>query len=242
MRGFFTQRRFSRRRARQAQQTTDPGLLNFLSTPVPEQKTPLRDVPCLAIDIETSGLDPKNSALLSVGFVPVCNGVIDLSEARSFVVADTRELSSESASSRVGQSAVVHHLTDDDLSAGIAVSDVLEEVFAALTGRIIVAHFAQIETSFLRTLANHTWGIAPDLVAIDTMELQARIVAPGFDDEPNRDALRLWSARSYFGLPEVEAHNALGDALACAELFLAQTSELARQRGIHPLTLRHVLT
>ena len=49
--------------------------------------------------------------------------------------------------------------------------------------------------------------------------------------------LRLWSARERHGLPVTTAHDALGDALACAELYLAQTAELIASG---PLSLRDV--
>ena len=49
--------------------------------------------------------------------------------------------------------------------------------------------------------------------------------------------LRLWRARKRYGLPVTKSHDALGDALACAELYLAQTAEL----GVSgPLLLRDV--
>ena len=40
------------------------------------------------------------------------------------------------------------------------------------------------------------------------------------------DAYRLGAARQRYGLPEYRAHDALTDALAAAELFLAQIGHL----------------
>ena len=39
--------------------------------------------------------------------------------------------------------------------------------------------------------------------------------------------LRLFNLRPHFGLPQYKAHNALYDALATAELFLAMAAEMA---------------
>ena len=52
--------------------------------------------------------------------------------------------------------------------------------------------------------------------------------------EASPDELRLWRARRRYGLPRYRAHDALIDALACAELYLAQTAEL-RDRGVTTL-------
>jgi DNA polymerase-3 subunit epsilon len=67
------------------------------------------------------------------------------------------------------------------------------------------------------------------------MDLQRRLLARHGEVPP--DALRLWRARERHGLPPAKAHDALGDALACAELYLAQVAELGAGR---PLCLRDV--
>ena len=53
--------------------------------------------------------------------------------------------------------------------------------------------------------------------------------------------MRLWTARERRGLPVYRAHEALTDALACAELYLAQRAELEAQSPGTTLTLRHVV-
>jgi DNA polymerase-3 subunit epsilon len=40
--------------------------------------------------------------------------------------------------------------------------------------------------------------------------------------------LRLFNLRTTYGLPRYQAHNALSDALATAELFLALTADMAQ--------------
>jgi DNA polymerase-3 subunit epsilon len=172
----------------------------------------------LAIDLETTGLDPATDSLLAIGFVPVEDGEIVLAGARRIVVAGAAE---------VGDSATIHGLTDDDIAAGTPLADALDETLAALDGRALLAHHALIETTFLARACRETgrqWP-APDVV--DTMAAEAghherwgRPVPPG--------ALRLWAARDRFGLPAYKAHDALMDAIGCAELHLAQIAERSR--------------
>jgi DNA polymerase-3 subunit epsilon len=73
---------------------------------------------------------------------------------------------------------------------------------------------------------------------IDTLELEHRLVTTAWQPDPPAGALRLWAARERHGLPHTGAHHALTDAVACAELYLAQTAELADGR---PLPLRRLL-
>ncbi len=68
-----------------------------------------------------------------------------------------------------------------------------------------------------------------------TLALQRRLLTR--HGEVPRGALRLWRARERHGLPAVKAHDALGDALACAELYLAEVAELGAGE---PLRLRDV--
>ena len=53
---------------------------------------------------------------------------------------------------------------------------------------------------------------------------------------PMRLSLRLWTARERYGLPSYRAHECLIDAIACAELYLAQVAEMRSQGNEVTLT------
>ncbi|HYN30739.1 MAG TPA: exonuclease domain-containing protein [Dermatophilaceae bacterium] len=206
-----------------------PGpLRDYLEVPFPDPSTPVEDLRLLAVDLETTGLDPRGGHVLSVGFVPVDGLTIDLSGARHLVVSSGAE---------VGQSATFHGLTDDAVAAGVPIAEALTEVLPALAGRVLLAHFAQIEQGFLSAACQRLWGAPMPCAVVDTMELQRRLVTTVFTVEPPTGAVRLWAARARFGLPVYRAHEALTDAVACAELYLAQVAEIA-DGG--PPALRHV--
>jgi DNA polymerase III subunit epsilon len=210
-----------------------PGpLLDYLEAPQPGLDTPLADLRLLAIDIETTGLDPLRDRVLSIGWLPVDGGRVVLGGAGRVVVHDAEG---------VGRSATVHGLTDDQLAGGVAVEAAVSRLLAALAGRVMLAHFARIETEFLSAVCEKAWGAALPCVVVDTFELERRAVAGGWGSEPARGALRLWTARERRALPVYRAHEALTDALACAELYLAQRAELEAERPETALTLRHVV-
>ena len=120
-----------RRRSRLAEQAPPGPIRDYLATPLPGPRTAVADLRLLAVDIETTGLDPRTDHILSVGFLPVDGLVIDLSGAEQLLCR---------AEVGVGQSAVVHGITDDALTEGIALSEVVERVAAALHGRVLLAH------------------------------------------------------------------------------------------------------
>jgi len=226
-------RRSAHHRWERALQRAAPGPLHdYLVVPPPGPATPLDDLRLLAVDIETTGLDPRRDRVLSIGWVPVDGGRVLLGGAGRAVVRD---------GAGVGQSATVHGLTDDRLAGGEPLEDAVARLLSALTGRVLLAHFARIETGFLGSVCERVWGAPLACVVVDTFELERREMGGGWGSEPQAGALRLWAARGRRGLPVYPAHEALTDALACAELYLAQRAGLQERSAETTLTLRHVV-
>lgn len=188
------------------------------------------DLELLAVDLETTGLDPARHEILSIGLVPVRGLTIELAGAQQWVVRPT-------GPGGVGQSATVHGLTDDALAGAIPLEEVLPDVLAALQGRVLLAHHASIEVGFL-TRAWRAAGLpVPDLTVVDTVRLHRRVLRLGRGHHHvGEEDLALGAAREHLGLPRYRSHEALTDALACAELYLAQVATLGED-----LTLRRLV-
>lgn len=183
----------------------------------PHRRTDVRELRLLAIDLETTGLDPGRDQILAVGSLPVEGLTIDLAGARQDWVRPEGP---------VGPSAAIHGLTDDRLRDQRPLDEVLPALLGALHGRVLLAHHARIEVEFLVAACRRLYGAAPVFVAVDTVHLQRRVLG-GRWHAPEPEELRLDAARHHFGLPRYRAHEALTDALACAELYLAQVAHLA---------------
>ncbi len=218
-------------RQRAARGLSESPLTAYLTVPFADEKANVDDVEFLALDYETTGLDPQRHHVVAVGFVPVVGGRVELSGARSFVVA---------AGTEVGSSATVHGITDDALAGGVPLAEALAEVLAALSGRVLLAHFATLEERFTAAAVDRLWSGRFVCQRVDTLDLQRRLVSPGFHDEPPPGSLRLWAARERYGLPVYRAHEPLIDAISCAELLLAQVAEM-RSGPTEPLPLKRVL-
>lgn len=212
----LTRRSPDDRRRKLLERTPGGPLHDFLSHPLPDPATHVDDLRLLAVDVETTGLDPRQHQLLSIGFVPVNGREIDLSGARRLLLRPPEG---------VGDSATIHGLTDDQLSQGMDPAEALAITLEALAGRVLLAHYTDMEEGFLGATCRTAFGAAPVFSSVDTMHLQYLLLTNGFDDEPPREALRLWGARQRYGLPVYKAHEALTDALACAELYLALIEE-----------------
>lgn len=202
---------FQRKGPRQAQ----GALADFYAVASPRGSTPLTDLPLLAVDIETTGLDPATDRVLSMGWVPVNGRQIDLAGAGYYLI------NTDGAAS-VGNSATIHGLTDEQLAQGVAPEEALAALLTALQGRAMLVHFAPIERDFLSALSRKHFGSGLKVPIVDTLALERRHMEK-MGTYPRGEDLRLPRVRERYNLPHYGAHNALNDSLACAELYLAIT-------------------
>jgi DNA polymerase-3 subunit epsilon len=199
----------------------------LLERPLPAPGTSVADLELIALDFETTGLDPRRDHIVAAGWVRIRGDRI--------VMADARELKVQSAApGGVGQSATIHGILDSDLEAAASVSVLIEQLLPELAGRPVVAHAATIERGFLSTLLRGVGGVPLLNPFVDTMSLERKLVeAAGGSVRELHGDLTLEACRARHGLPEHQRHSAGADAIACAELFLAQVSQLG-----HAATLR----
>lgn len=199
-------------------QNVEAGALKYyLEMPLPDPGLDIHSVPLLSLDFETSGLDSEQDSIVSAGYVVMQNGVVDLSTATHVLIKSDRLLTEDSV--------VIHRITDDAISAGATLAAAIDGLLEQLAGKILLAHNAQIEQSFLRRACQELYGAAPDFPAIDTM----RIAKQWFErrnKEIKRGDLRLFNLRERYRLPAYQAHNALSDAISTAELFQAQIEHM----------------
>lgn len=205
---------WARRRCRLAVQA------EALAAELPAAGTPFDALEILALDFETTGLDPSRDQILAAGWVRVSGGRILMGSAREVRVRPRGEAG-------VGQSATIHGLLDSDLADADDETGLLAELMPALAGRAVAAHAAAIERGFLRALLLRHGGVPLPHAFIDTLSLE-RLLLEGKGERPGeRDgALTLPVARARRGLPPHGQHSAAADALACAELLLAQVEHL----------------
>lgn len=182
----------------------------------------------LAIDLEMNSLDPETGAIVSIGAVGIEDGEVCLSTAKHWLIEATEG---------VGESAVVHGITDTERSGGATLAQALVELQAAAADRVLLFHHAFLDLRFLGA-ALERCGLPPlEAPYIDTMKLeQRRLERAG---QPlNHDALLLSQCRQRYGLPVYPAHNALHDALSTAELAMVQFRQIS---GSKPLPLSNFI-
>lgn len=167
----------------------------------------------VALDFETTGLDAKKDHLLSAGGISIIKGRIDFNSAFHFYVNNSEFIKEDSA--------LINHITPEKVLKGKSEREAVTELFERLSGKIVLTHCAFIETSFLKAMAGLKKNAPLPFYVIDTMAIERRLLR--LDDNPD---LRLFAIRKRRALPDYEAHNALSDSLATAEVFLAQLKDI----------------
>ncbi|MBB1383317.1 exonuclease domain-containing protein [Shewanella frigidimarina] len=197
--------------------TTLPSLLNtYLEAITPALTKPFLDAPLMAIDLEMTGLDPIHDQVISIGLVPIINGVIPLDKAQHMMI---------SISGSVGQSATVHGIVDNQLHMALTLAEAIDWFLSKTKGYILVAHHAPLDIQFIQQQLIRCFGQSIPLVFIDTLAIEKKRCLM---QQPvlKEGSLRLNASRTRYRLPVYSAHNALIDALSCAELLLAQVSAM----------------
>lgn len=183
----------------------------LLYSDVPSLSDSIPAIEFVSLDIETTSLDAASADMLSVGWVVMRNGRVDLGSAETWIVRPSGE---------VGDSASVHGLTDTMVGAGLDWGIVLDKIVTALAGRVLVVHHAGLDKALLDRLCRHRYG-APLLVpVVDTLALEHRRQSQRHHIEEG-GSLKLSDLRMTYGLPRYAAHDCLVDAIATAELLLA---------------------
>ncbi|UZD66110.1 MULTISPECIES: 3'-5' exonuclease [Marinobacter] len=203
-----------------ARETSDPRLRTFYEAFSITPDTTVEEVPMVAMDFETTGLDPNQHSIVSIGLVPFTFRRIRLAEARHWVVRPQLPLHQTSVT--------IHGITHTDIQEAPDLGDILDELLPALAGRIPVVHYRAIERPFLDVALRWRLKEGIDFPVIDTMAIEAHLHP---DRNPTRwqrlwgkkpVSIRLADSRLRYNLPHYPGHNALIDAIGTAELLQAQ--------------------
>lgn len=174
-----------------------------------------RDTSFVAIDVETTGLDPKRDEVISFAGIPIESGRI--------VAADAVHGLVRPRAASTGASTEIHGLRDRDLSGAPTAPEALAPLAALMPHRVPVVHAQWVERTFLRKA-----GCPLPRRLVDTALLW-RVLSIG-RGEPDPGTCSLSTITWALGLPSHRPHTAEGDTLTAAQVFLALATHL-EERG-----------
>ncbi len=178
------------------------------------------------LDLETSGLDPRRARILSIGVVPIRSGAVRWGERWYTLVRPPAASDAETDAVRI------HELLPDELHDAPALAELIPQLEQRLAGAVLVVHWRGLDVAVLkRAFRDHgrKWPRPPVVdtaVLLGRLDRRRRLLEPAPEPTPTQ----LAAARRALGLPRHREHDALYDALATAELFLALRARLGLVR------------
>ena len=163
----------------------------------------------VAIDIETTGLQPKTDKIIEVGAWKIVNG--DVKDSYHSMVNPYRQLPI-----RITElTGITDRLTCDAPDIG----SVIHEVAAFCEGFVLLGHRVIFDYSFLKKAAVNE-GLEFEYRGIDTLKLCRRFM-------PDEEKKNLEQACTFYGVERDGAHRALGDARDAHNLYQKLRKEYA---------------
>lgn len=179
-----------------------------VSSPRPPQTPPPAQTPVAprsgfaVLDVETTGLSPRNDRVVSIALV--------LTDAWGRVEHEWSTLVNPLGP--VGATHI-HGITDADVAAAPTFDRLAIDVLALVRNRAVVAHNATFDLGFLTNeLARIGWAWPTNVPTLCTLQESMYF-------QPHLERRRLTDCCAAAGVRLVNAHSALGDARAAAGLF-----------------------
>jgi DNA polymerase-3 subunit epsilon len=175
----------------------------------------------VSLDLETTGLDPKQDHILSLAAVPVREGRVLTSERFERRIRAGREF---------GIDSIRHHrITPGEAAEGIAVTAAVREFLRWLQGRTLLGYHLSFDLAMLSPHVRALTGFGlpnPRVDLADAFAARAQRAQPGapanLDFQHIADSL---------GVPVLARHSALGDAVTVGLCWLALRAPPRRATG-----------
>jgi len=175
----------------------------------------------VALDSETTGLDPRKDRLITIGAVGVVAGEILLDD----VFDELLEVEYNSAA------VTVHGVTRQESKRGVTEMQALERFLGYLKDGVIVGHHIGHDVATLNAGYQRHWGFSLQNRSLDTMELTLNLERDGaFEGRDSIAEFSLDGLCSLFGVIPHDRHTASGDAFMTAQVFL-RLLRLASRHG-----------
>lgn len=155
----------------------------------------------VALDIETTGINPASDRIIEIGMVKVRHG--EETERYSTLINPHMSIPE-----RIHE---LTHIADEDVEGKPCIEEVIGEIAAFTADYPLLGHNIIFDYSFLKKAAVHNGFVIPNQ-GIDTLKIARRVL-------PELEHKSLEFLCSYFNICQGHAHRALDDAISAARIY-----------------------
>ena len=176
----------------------------------------------VVIDLELTGLNPQQHEIVSLAWVVIEQQRVKVTQSGYVINSEVTQLA---------QSPIFHGITEEHISNhGKPLDSALTQLQQVCENSVVVFHNSLLDLRFLQN-ACKTRGQRFRYPVLDTLKIeQRRLLRQGY--EIANDALTLGACLERYGIAHNSQHNALDDALATAQLLLAQCAHMCQKQAI----------
>ena len=175
-----------------------------------DDQTPIERVRFVALDSETTGLNPLTDRIITIGAVAVQDGDIVLDDSFEALLRVEKNTSA----------VTVHGITRDETRSGLDEPEAVQRFLDYLQDGVIVGHHIGHDISTLNAACQRHWGIELRNRSLDTMDLTLHLEQSGaFADRAPIREFTLDSLCEMFDVTPHDRHTAAGDAFITAQVF-----------------------
>ena len=164
----------------------------------------------VVFDCETTGLDPKNDEIISIGAVKMRDNKILTDKAIHVYIEQKKDISAESIK--------VHQIRNCDLEGAIPLNEAIERFLYYIGNRKLVGYYLEFDVAMINKYTKEMYGITlpnkQEEVSAIYYDKKIEMIPQGNID------LRFDTILKELSLPKLKAHDALNDAVMTAMIYL----------------------
>jgi DNA polymerase-3 subunit epsilon len=169
----------------------------------------------VVFDTETTGLNPKEDEILSIGAVKIRDNKIITSQTFEVFVKNSKEISSKSIK--------IHRIRPFDLKNAKTIEEGIVEFLNFIGSRPLIGYYLEFDVSMINKYTKPMLGITLPNKMIEVSEIyfdkSISLIPQGNID------LRFDTILKNCGIPNMGVHNAVNDAIMTAMIYLKLTKE-----------------
>ena len=169
----------------------------------------------VALDCETTGLNPRTDEIVSIGAVRIVGQRILTSERLELLVRPEKGVTADSVR--------IHRLRERDLAGGLPLHEAMRQLMRFIGSRPLVGYYLEFDVAMLNRAVRPLlgMGLPQQRIEVSAMYYDYKFhrMPPLQQQNPEID-LRFDTLMRDLGLPQRDAHDALNDAVMAALAFV----------------------
>ncbi|WP_345979176.1 3'-5' exonuclease [Sulfurimonas sp. HSL3-2] len=169
----------------------------------------------VVFDTETTGLDPKNDEILSIGAVKIKDNKILTSQTFEVYLKNSKDICSKSIA--------IHRIRECDLKDAKSPEDAVKEFLHFIGSRTLIGYYLEFDVEMINKYIKPMIGVTLPNEMIEVSEIYFEktitLIPQGNID------LRFDTILKNCNVPNMGVHNAVNDAIMTAMIYLKLTKE-----------------